>query len=61
MEPPEFPVAIGVFRAVQRPTYDGAAHAQLQRARDAEGPGDLSALLEEGDTWEVQGREQSGR
>jgi 2-oxoglutarate ferredoxin oxidoreductase subunit beta len=61
MEPPEFPVAIGVFRAVQRPTYDGAAHTQLQRARDAEGPGDLSALLEEGDVWDVQGREASGR
>ena len=54
MESPEFPVAIGVFRAVERPTYEDAAHAQLDRAREVEGPGDLGALLEEGDTWEVQ-------
>jgi 2-oxoglutarate ferredoxin oxidoreductase subunit beta len=56
MEPPNFPVAIGVFRSVERPTYEEAAHAQLDRARDVEGPGDLAALLEEGDVWEVQAR-----
>jgi 2-oxoglutarate ferredoxin oxidoreductase subunit beta len=61
MEPPEFPVGIGVFRAVERPTYEAAAHAQLSRALEAEGPGDLAALLEEGDTWEVQAGGKTGR
>jgi len=55
MEPPDFPVPIGVFRATSRPTFEGATHAQIARAREAEGEGDLAALLEDGDVWEVQG------
>ena len=54
MEPPGFPVPIGVFRAVPRPAYERAAHAQMAAARQKEGPGDLAALLSEGDVWDVQ-------
>jgi 2-oxoglutarate ferredoxin oxidoreductase subunit beta len=55
MEPPEFPVPIGVFRSVRRPTFEGATHAQVAAAREKEGAGDLAVLLREGDVWEVQG------
>jgi 2-oxoglutarate ferredoxin oxidoreductase subunit beta len=53
MEHPEFPVPIGVFRAVERPTCERAVQDQIQRAVAAEGRGDLAALLNEGDVWEI--------
>ncbi|GAA0987723.1 2-oxoglutarate oxidoreductase subunit KorB [Nocardioides aquaticus] len=47
---------IGIFRQVDRPTYDDQARAQLSTARDA-APGDqadrLAALIGGGDTWTV--------
>jgi 2-oxoglutarate ferredoxin oxidoreductase subunit beta len=45
----------GVFRNVDRTTYDDAARAQLDQARAASGPGDLQALLNGRDTWTVVG------
>ncbi|GJM43764.1 MAG: 2-oxoglutarate ferredoxin oxidoreductase subunit beta [Gemmatimonadota bacterium] len=53
MEQPEFPVPIGVFRAVHRPTFDSEMQAQMDHTLDAEGPGKLHELLNEGDVWEV--------
>ncbi len=47
------PVPMGVLRAVERETYDGALVAQLDAARDKRGPGDLQALLRGRDTWTV--------
>lgn len=47
---------IGIFRAVERPTYDDQARAQVTTARqDAPGaPADqLAALIGSGDTWTV--------
>jgi 2-oxoglutarate ferredoxin oxidoreductase subunit beta len=43
---------MGVFRSVQRPTYDRMMADQLEDAR-AQAPGDLGALLAGGDTWTV--------
>jgi 2-oxoglutarate/2-oxoacid ferredoxin oxidoreductase subunit beta len=43
---------MGVFRSVQRPTYDRMMADQLEDAR-AQEPGDLAALLAGGDTWTV--------
>ena len=54
MEYPEYPVPMGVFRAVQRPTYDDLMTAQIRDAITREGDGDLEALLAEGDTWTVE-------
>ena len=52
LEPPAFPAAIGVFRAVER-----ATHHELDRAQAAQamkrGPGDLEALISAGDTRTV--------
>jgi 2-oxoglutarate ferredoxin oxidoreductase subunit beta len=43
---------IGVFRAVERPSYDDLMAAQLDQARSA-GEGSLAKLLAGNDTWEV--------
>ncbi|HEU5037451.1 MAG TPA: 2-oxoacid:ferredoxin oxidoreductase subunit beta [Nocardioides sp.] len=47
---------IGIFRQVERPTYDDQARAQVSTARDA-APGErsdrLAALIGGGDTWTV--------
>jgi 2-oxoglutarate ferredoxin oxidoreductase subunit beta len=43
---------MGVFRSVQRPTYERMMADQLEDAR-AQQPGDLGALLAGGDTWTV--------
>jgi 2-oxoglutarate/2-oxoacid ferredoxin oxidoreductase subunit beta len=43
-------VPFGVFRDVQRDTYDGLVQAQLDNAK---GSGDLQALVASGDTWRI--------
>jgi 2-oxoglutarate/2-oxoacid ferredoxin oxidoreductase subunit beta len=54
MEWPEFPVPMGVFRAIERPTYETLMADQIDQAVSQHGEGDLQALLEEGDTWVVE-------
>jgi 2-oxoglutarate/2-oxoacid ferredoxin oxidoreductase subunit beta len=49
---PEFPVAVGVLRSVERPSYDGTVHEQLESAK-AQGKPDLQKLLSSGNTWTV--------
>src|SRR5947199_62811 len=44
---------MGVFRSVQKPTYDAMMAEQLDVAR-AEQPGDLQSLLAGPDTWTVE-------
>jgi 2-oxoglutarate ferredoxin oxidoreductase subunit beta len=53
MDYPDFPVPMGVFRAVHKPTYDELLMGQVEAARKAKGEGDLDALLRAGDTWTV--------
>ena len=44
----------GIFRQTQRTTYDDAARAQVQQARDdADGEADLQKLLNGRDTWTI--------
>jgi 2-oxoglutarate ferredoxin oxidoreductase subunit beta len=50
---PEFPVPIGVLRAVEKPTYDGTVEEQQEAAVTRYGEGDLDALFNSGDTWVV--------
>ena len=53
--PPEFPVPIGVFRAVEsRASYDKLANDQIQAATEKRGPGKIMDLLHSGETWEVR-------
>jgi len=44
---------MGVFRSVERPTYDGSVAEQIAAAKDSRGDGDLEALLHAGDTWTI--------
>jgi 2-oxoglutarate/2-oxoacid ferredoxin oxidoreductase subunit beta len=50
---PSGPAPIGIFRDVDRPTYDELMAEQLDLARQQKGEGDLEALLHAGDTWIV--------
>ncbi|MGZ6271348.1 MAG: 2-oxoacid:ferredoxin oxidoreductase subunit beta [Candidatus Limnocylindrales bacterium] len=51
---PEYPVPVGVFRKVERPTHDELITGQLEAALALHGPGDLEELLRSGDTWSVR-------
>jgi 2-oxoglutarate ferredoxin oxidoreductase subunit beta len=44
---------LGVFRSVDRPSYDDSARAQVAEAQTRRGPGDLAKLLGSGDTWQI--------
>ncbi|GII53518.1 2-oxoglutarate ferredoxin oxidoreductase subunit beta [Planotetraspora thailandica] len=46
-------VPIGIFRSVDRPSYDSLMAEQLATAVAEKGEGRLDALLRSGDTWEV--------
>src|SRR5207249_9653125 len=48
---PYEPTPVGVFRAVERPTYGDAIQRQLVDAQARLGPGDLDTLLHSGATW----------
>jgi len=50
---PTMPTPVGVFRDVERPTYEAAVQQQLLAASEREGAGDLAALLGSGATWDV--------
>lgn len=54
MRYPEFPEPIGVFRCVQRPTYDELINQQVTEARESMGTGELQKLFTGGDTWTVE-------
>jgi 2-oxoglutarate ferredoxin oxidoreductase subunit beta len=51
---PEFPVPVGVFRAVPRPTHDQLIDAQIASAIATQGHGDLATVLASGETWTVE-------
>jgi 2-oxoglutarate ferredoxin oxidoreductase subunit beta len=53
MEYPGYPVPIGVFREVQKPTYEDLLVKQIDAAVERMGPGDLEKLINSGDTWVI--------
>ncbi|MBS4028961.1 MAG: 2-oxoacid:ferredoxin oxidoreductase subunit beta [Ignavibacteriales bacterium] len=46
------PRPVGIFKAVERSTYDADMEAQIQKA-EAKKKGDLNALLRSGQTWKI--------
>ncbi|MFC5753916.1 2-oxoacid:ferredoxin oxidoreductase subunit beta, partial [Actinomadura rugatobispora] len=44
---------IGIFRDIDRPSYDELLRDQIDEAVDTHGEGDLAALLSSGDTWRI--------
>jgi 2-oxoglutarate ferredoxin oxidoreductase subunit beta len=55
MEHPDFPQPVGIFRAVDRPTYEEMMVGQIDAAIAKSGPGSLEKLINSGDTWTVEG------
>jgi hypothetical protein len=39
---------------VQRPTYDGGVHEQLDAAKSVPGSGDIAKAIYSGNTWVVE-------
>src|SRR5216110_228224 len=54
MEQPDFPQPVGVFRAVERPSYDQMLVNQIDTAIAKSGPGTLEKLIYSGDMWTVE-------
>ena len=53
MRPPEFPAALGIIRAVNRPTFDEGLLAQLEYEKENAKFNTVDELLQSGDTWEI--------
>ena len=53
LQRPDFPVPVGVFRAVEKATYEDMLQAQVDTAIAQRGRGSLKALLHSGDTWQI--------
>jgi 2-oxoglutarate ferredoxin oxidoreductase subunit beta len=51
---PDFPVPVGVFRDVSRPTHDELLTAQIDKAVAQHGQGDLGNLLRSDEAWTVE-------
>ena len=50
---PTSPTPVGVFRSIERPTYEDEVSLQLAVATETRGLGDLETLLASGGTWVV--------
>jgi 2-oxoglutarate/2-oxoacid ferredoxin oxidoreductase subunit beta len=55
MEYPDFPVPIGVFRQVEKTTYEEGMESQVKYAKEKKGDGDLLNLYLNSDIWRVGG------
>jgi len=53
MGPPDFPTPVGVFRAIDRPTYQDRLLDQVHAAQEKRLP-DLDALYRQSETWEIE-------
>ncbi len=51
---PDFPIPLGVFRAITKPTYEMALVGQVEEAKQRKGGGDIQTLLEGPETWRVE-------
>lgn len=60
MERPDYPIPLGVFRSVEKPTYAEMVVGQVEEAKRALGKGDLRKLYRATDTWEVSANGRNG-
>ncbi len=51
---PDYPTPVGVFRCVERPTYESMLTAQLDAAKKRKPNSNVQELLESGHTWVVE-------
>ena len=53
LEPPDFPTPLGVFRKIEKPSYESGVVGQIQHEEERLGTGTLEELIGDGDTWTV--------
>jgi 2-oxoglutarate ferredoxin oxidoreductase subunit beta len=53
MQFPQYPVPMGVFRAIERPTYEHMLAGQISTAVETKGAGSLEKLINSGETWVI--------
>jgi 2-oxoglutarate ferredoxin oxidoreductase subunit beta len=51
---PDFPECVGVFRCVERPTYESVLNKQIDDAITMRGAGNLDELFASDETWTVE-------
>ena len=54
MHYPEFPDPVGIFRDIQKPSYDFMLNQQVSEAKSHKSFNSIQDLLEEGETWTVK-------
>jgi 2-oxoglutarate ferredoxin oxidoreductase subunit beta len=54
MQGPDFPIALGVIRDVEAPTYDDGVYAQIEEVSEKKNYHNFEELLLTNDTWEVK-------
>lgn len=54
MEGPDFPIAFGVIRDVEAPTYDWAVNDQIEQLKAKKPYHNFAELLETNDIWEIK-------
>lgn len=54
MAPPHFPMALGIIRAINAPTYDDLVEQQYQQSVEKSSFNSVDDLLRSGNTWEVK-------
>lgn len=53
MEGPDFPIALGVIRDVEAPTYEQAVEDQIKEVSEKKKYHNFAELLDTNDTWEI--------
>ena len=54
MDGKSLPLALGVIRDVEAPTYDASLTAQVEQVKSAKGFNSLREMILAGDTWTVE-------
>lgn len=54
MQPPNFPMALGIIRAIEAPTYDDLTKGQYELSKENAKFNNVDELLHSGNTWEVK-------
>ena len=57
---PYGPTPLGIFRNVERPSYDAELNAQVAEAKEKLGEGDLEKLIRSHGTWTVEAESLNG-
>ncbi len=53
LEPPDYPTPLGIFRRIEKPSYESGIVRQIRHEEERLGTGTLESLIAAGDTWTV--------